>query len=210
MGNAIIGMVSKKGMNSLPKATATSALDIPIKMLLSGEEAKPLSAVCADKKAILIVNVATKWGLTDKNYKQLVQMYKDEAAKGLQIVGAPCNQFGGQEPGTEQEINDFARGKYGAEFPMTEKIEINGANTHPLYAYLRANSSLHDAKSGKTKEVGWNFGKFLVNGEGQVVEYYPPTREPDSLLEDIRKLLLWKAWKVMFYIWKIDKVRFLL
>jgi glutathione peroxidase len=72
---------------------------------------------------------------------------------------------------------------------MTEKILVNGDNCHPLYAYLRSNSSLHDAKKG-TGVIGWNFGKFLVNGEGQVVEYYPPTTEPIAILADIKKLLL--------------------
>ena len=108
-------------------------------------------------------------------------MYKNEEGNGLQIVGCPCNQFGGQEPGTEQEINDFARGKYGAQFPMTEKIEVNGENCHPLYAYLRQNSSLHDAKKNETNVIGWNFGKFLLNGEGKVVDYYPPTTAPDDI-----------------------------
>ena len=94
MGGQIIKMVSKKGTNNL-SSSYNSALDIPIKMLLSKEEAKPLSSVCEGKKAVLVVNVATKWGLTDKNYKQLVQIYKNEEGNGLQIVGCPCNEFFG-------------------------------------------------------------------------------------------------------------------
>ena len=93
MGSMIIKAISKKDVNKLAKSTYTSALDIPVKMLNSSEEAKPLSSVCEGKKAILIVNVATKWGLTALNYKEMVQLMKDHEASGLQIVGAPCNEF---------------------------------------------------------------------------------------------------------------------
>ena len=107
----------------------------------------------------------------------------------LQIVGSPCNQFKEQEPGTPQEISDFTKNKYGVTFPITEKIEVNGVNCHPLYSYLRQNSSLFDAKSGLTSEIQWNFGKFLVNGEGKVVNYYAPPTNPDDIIPDIKKLL---------------------
>ena len=107
--------------------------------------------------------MASKWGLTDKNYKQLVQIYNQYSDQGLQILAFPCNQFGNQEPGSPQDIEDFARGKYGVQFPIFEKIDVNGKKTHPIYAYLRNNSQLYDAKKKTAKEIPWNFAKFLVN-----------------------------------------------
>ena len=107
--------------------------------------------------------------------------------QGLEILGFPCNQFGGQEPGTAEEINEFARGKYGAEFLMFEKCDVNGPDTHPVYRYLRSHSSL---KVGNlTEEIQWNFGKFLVDSEGKVLKYYGPRVEPDEIRGDIQALL---------------------
>ena len=96
----------------------------------------------------------------------MVQMHKELKGQGFEICAFPCNQFASQEPGTAEEINNFARGKYEAEFVMFEKIEVNGPKCHPVYNYLRSHSSLHDDKTGKTSEIPWNFAKFLVNGEG--------------------------------------------
>ena len=169
MGSLIFKAVSKKGKDLLDKLEYKSVLDIPAAPLLGGNAA-PLSSNCEGKKAVLIVNVATKWGLTDKNYKEMVQLHKEFEDQGFQILGFPCNQFGGQEPGTPQEIDDFARGKYGVTFPMYEKIEVNGSNTHPVYNFLRMNSELRVPDKQMAGEIPWNFAKFLVSCEGQMHE----------------------------------------
>ena len=103
-------------------------------------------------------------------------MGADYNQRGLHILAFPCNQFGSQEPGNASEINDFVRNKYAGKFFVSEKIDVNGANTHPVYNYLRTNSSLQ--KDNKTGEIPWNFAKFLVDGDGQVKNYYPPATDP--------------------------------
>ena len=117
-------------------------------------------------------------------------MHSELRDKGLEILGFPCNQFGSQEPGTPQEINDFARGKYGAEFPIFAKCEVNGAGCHPVYNYLRTNSSLWNAEKGLANEIPWNFAKFLVGADGKVVGYYEPKTFPEDIRKDIDKLLM--------------------
>ena len=107
----------------------------------------------------------------------------------MQILAFPCNQFGSQEPGSPQDIEDFARGKYGVQFPILEKIEVNGQNTNPVYSFLRTNSILFDAKKKTAKEIPWNFSKFLLNSSGQVVQYYEPKVFPDAIIPDIQKQL---------------------
>ena len=101
-------------------------------------------------------------------------MHKDLKAQGFEILAFPCNEFGGQEPGTPEEINEFARGKYGAEFPIFEKIIVNGTDCHPIYNNLRMNSSLWDSKKKHAGQIPWNFAKFLVDKDGNVVKYYAP------------------------------------
>ena len=116
-------------------------------------------------------------------------MYSNYESQGLQILGFPCNQFGGQEPGTAQDISNFANGKYGVTFPMFEKIDVNGKSTHPVYNFLRSNSSLFDPKKKTSKEIPWNFAKFLVDANGQVIKYYEPKVFPEEILDDIRSQL---------------------
>jgi len=132
----------------------------------------------------VIVNVASKWGKTDVNYKQLVEMYnKHSEADGLRILAFPCNQFGSQEPGTNEEIKAFA-GKYGVQFDMFDKIDVNGNNAHPLYEYLKA-------KQGGTMGsfIKWNFTKFVTNKEGQPVARFGPTDDPiPKVLEKCKSL----------------------
>ena len=130
---------------------------------------------------MLVVNVASKWGLTDSNYKQLVQIYTDLNSKGLQILAFPCNQFGKQEPGTPDEIKAFVA-KYGVEFPLLEKVDVNGPNTHAAYSFM------------KKEDITWNFAKFLVNSAGQVHKAYGPKEDPNSILPDIMALLKWLRW----------------
>jgi phospholipid-hydroperoxide glutathione peroxidase len=125
---------------------------------------------------LIIVNVASECGLTDTNYKQLVELHeKYGESKGLRILAFPSNQFGGQEPGTPQQIIDFAKG-YNVKFDLFEKIDVNGDNAHPLYKWLKSQQGgfIIDA-------IKWNFTKFIVNKEGKVVERISPTVEPMAM-----------------------------
>ena len=110
-------------------------------------------------------------------------MDSDLNAKGLRIIAYPCNQFGGQEPGTPKEIDEFARGKYGAKFPITEKIDVKGDKAHPLYTHLKDNSALQG------KDLPWNFCKFLFNVSTQEIKYFDPKTEPNKMLPDIESIL---------------------
>ncbi len=131
----------------------------------------------------LIVNVASKWGFTDKNYKQLQAMHDELAEmKGLRILAFPCNQFGSQEPGSNEEIKTFATTKYGVKFDMFAKINVNGSKAHPLWNYLKS-------KQGGTliNAIKWNFTKFLIDKEGQPVARYAPNVEPNAIKKDMDK-----------------------
>jgi len=137
-----------------------------------------------DGKVLLIVNVASKCGYTPQ-YKGLEALYEKFRDQGLVVLGFPCDQFGHQEPGDEEEIKSFCSLNYDVQFPLFAKIDVNGANTHPLYKYLK-----HEAKGLLGSEsIKWNFTKFLVDRNGNVVERYAPNAEPESLAGDIEKLL---------------------
>lgn len=128
-------------------------------------------------KVCLIVNVASECGLTPQydGLQRLYTQYKQEDREGgFEILGFPCNQFGGQEPGDEAKIQKFCRTQYGVEFPMFAKIEVNGDGRSPLYAWLAAEDSEPDAAG----EIAWNFAKFLVDREGHVIARFAPTVEP--------------------------------
>lgn len=138
-------------------------------------------------KVLLIVNTASKCGFTPQyaGLEQLYQQYKD---RGLVILGFPCNQFGAQEPGTEQDIAQFCELNYGVSFPMFAKIDVNGANAHPLYQFLKAQ------KGGLLGGIGldaikWNFTKFLVNRNGEVVRRFAPSTTPSELAGEVEPLL---------------------
>lgn len=126
-------------------------------------------------KAVLIVNVASKCGLTPQ-YAGLERLHEAYAARGFTVLGVPCNQFMGQEPGTSQEIAEFCSATYGVTFPMTAKIDVNGDGRHALYQRLVTTA---DAE-GHTGDVRWNFEKFLVDGSGKVVARFSPQTEPDA------------------------------
>lgn len=117
----------------------------------------------------LLVNVASKCGLTPQ-YAKLEQIEKDYSATGFTVVGFPCNQFMGQEPGNAEEIAEFCSATYGVTFPMTEKIEVNGAGRHPIYRVL----------IGDGEDIEWNFAKFLIDADGNVVERFGSRTEPDA------------------------------
>ena len=120
-------------------------------------------------KPMLIVNTASKCGFTPQ-YEGLEKLYREHQAHGLVVLGFPCNQFGAQEPGSEAEIGAFCQANYGVTFPMFAKIEVNGANAHPLYKYLK------DKEPGLLgiEAIKWNFTKFLVDRKGKVVKRYAP------------------------------------
>jgi len=135
-------------------------------------------------KVLLIVNVASKCGFTPQ-YAGLEELYDKYKDQGLVILGFPCNQFGGQEPGTEKEIQTFCRLNYGVSFPLFSKIEVNGPGSHPLYTFLKA------AKPGilGSEAIKWNFTKFLVDREGRVVDRFDSAKKPQSLEKPIESLL---------------------
>ncbi|KAF3613882.1 Phospholipid hydroperoxide glutathione peroxidase, chloroplastic [Capsicum chinense] len=135
-------------------------------------------------KVLLIVNVASRCGLTTSNYTELSRLYEKYKNQGLEILAFPCNQFGAQEPGSNPEIKQFACTRFKAEFPIFDKVDVNGPNTAPVYQFLKSNAGgfLGDL-------VKWNFEKFLVDKNGKVVERYPPTTSPFQIEKDIQKLL---------------------
>jgi glutathione peroxidase len=144
--------------------------------LLAGEEGK----------VTLMVNVASKCGLTPQ-YTGLEKLQEKYSARGFDVLGFPCNQFGAQEPGTPDEIAEFCSTTYGVTFPMSEKIDVNGDAKHPLYAELEktADSEGHDG------DIRWNFEKFLVGRDGNVIARFSPMVEPEApeLIEAIEKAL---------------------
>jgi len=137
-------------------------------------------------KALLVVNVASKCGLTPQ-YEGLENLHEKYGARGFEVLGFPCNQFMGQEPGTAEEIREFCDTTYHVEFPLLEKIDVNGANQHPLYAELEQTA---DA-DGEAGDVKWNFEKFLVAPDGKVVARFRPpvTPEDPALVEAIEAQL---------------------
>ena len=135
-------------------------------------------------KTVLVVNVASKCGFTPQ-YTGLEGLYKKYAARGLVVLGFPCNQFGGQEPGTEAEIQKFCSLDYPVSFPLFAKVDVNGDSAHPLYQFLKKQQK---GVLG-TAAVKWNFTKFLVSKAGDVVERYAPQTKPDDLRADIEKIL---------------------
>jgi len=134
-------------------------------------------------KVILVVNTASKCGFTPQ-YKDLQELYDTWHTKGLEILAFPCNQFGQQEPGSNEEIQQFCQINYGLTFPVFGKIDVNGKNAHPLYKYLRAakKSILGDA-------IKWNFTKFLIDRSGDVLDRYEPAVKPQEIGKEIQELL---------------------
>lgn len=147
-------------------------LDAPIARL--DGTATTLGEITGGKPALL-VNVASKCGLTPQ-YAALEQLHEQYADRGFTVVGLPCNQFGGQEPGTSDEIAEFCSSTYGVTFPMTEKVDVNGEHQHPIYAEL---TQVPD-EDGEAGDVQWNFEKFLVAADGKVISRFRPTVTPDD------------------------------
>ncbi|KAM0949533.1 putative peroxidase [Dioscorea sansibarensis] len=135
-------------------------------------------------KVLLIVNVASQCGFTNTNYTELSQLYEKYKDSGFEILAFPCNQFGGQEPGTNEEILQFACTRYKAEYPIFDKVDVNGNNTAPIYKFLKSSKGSIFGDS-----IKWNFSKFLVDKDGNVIDRYAPTTSPLSIEKDIKKLL---------------------
>ncbi|HVX20019.1 MAG TPA: glutathione peroxidase [Acidimicrobiales bacterium] len=145
--------------------------DIPIHTL----QGEPSSLAPYEGRALLLVNVASKCGLTPQ-YEGLEKLQKEYGDKGFSVLGFPCNQFMGQEPGTAEEIQEFCSTTYGVTFPMFEKIDVNGAKRHPIYDEL---TQVPDA-DGEAGDVTWNFEKFLVSPAGEIVGRFRPQVTPED------------------------------
>ena len=156
--------------------------DIPLKAL----DGTPTTLGAHTDRAVLVVNVASKCGLTPQ-YTALEELHKAYAGQGFSVVGFPCNQFGGQEPGTAEEIQTFCSTTYGVTFPLFEKIDVNGEQRSPVYAELTKTADTE----GYTGDIRWNFEKFLLDGEGNVVARFGPRTEPDApeVISAIKTLL---------------------
>jgi len=135
-------------------------------------------------QALLIVNVASKCGLTPQ-YEGLESLYRKYKSRGFTVLGFPCNQFGAQEPGTEAEIKTFCETRFNVTFPLFSKLDVNGPDTHPLYNFLKSEQK---GLLG-TEAIKWNFTKFLVDKNGTVIERFAPQAEPAQLEKEIEKVL---------------------
>ncbi|XP_020530839.1 phospholipid hydroperoxide glutathione peroxidase 1, chloroplastic [Amborella trichopoda] len=171
----------KPGVAFAAAVTEKSIHDFTVKDI----DGKDVSLNKFKGKVLLIVNVASKCGLTKSNYTELTHIYEKYKPQGFDILGFPCNQFGGQEPGTNSEIKEFACTRFKAEFPIFDKVDVNGPNTAPIYQFLKSSTGgfLGDV-------IKWNFEKFLVNRDGKVAERYSPTTSPFQIEKDIQKLLI--------------------
>ena len=150
-------------------AAAASVHDIKLNTL----EGKPTSLAAYKGKVVLLVNVASKCGLTPQ-YDALQKLHDKYKDQGFTIVGVPCNDFGGQEPGSSEEIRTFCSSKYNVTFPLMEKVHVKGAEQHPLYARLTGKGAEFPG------EIKWNFGKFLIGRDGKVLNRFEPQTKPDS------------------------------
>jgi len=150
-------------------AFADSVYDIKVKDI----DGKATTLADYKGKVLLIVNVASHCGLTPQ-YKGLEAAYEKYKDKGLVVLGFPCNQFNGQEPGTTEEIKKFCTTQYHVSFPMFDKIEVNGANRHPLYVTLAGKDSPYPG------DIKWNFGKFLISKDGKILKRFEPGTKPES------------------------------
>ncbi|KAJ6808456.1 putative glutathione peroxidase [Iris pallida] len=160
--------------------TAASVHDFTVKDAMG----KDVDLSTYKGKVLLIVNVASQCGLTNSNYTELSKVYEKYKDQGLEILAFPCNQFGSQEPGTNEEIVEFACTRFKAEYPIFDKVDVNGDTASPIYKYLKS------SKGGIFGNgIKWNFTKFLVDKEGRVVDRYAPTTSPLSIEKDIKKLL---------------------
>jgi glutathione peroxidase len=148
-------------------------VDWPLQLTaLSGE---PLDPATLAGRAVLVVNVASRCGLTPQ-YEGLERLQRRYGERGFSVLGCPCNQFAGQEPGTPEEIREFCSATYGTSFPLTAKLEVNGRRRHPLYEWLATTPD----EEGRAGEIEWNFEKFLVSAAGEVRARFRPPVAPED------------------------------
>ncbi|KAI5071660.1 hypothetical protein GOP47_0013911 [Adiantum capillus-veneris] len=152
-------------------------------------DGKDVSLSTFKDKVLLIINVASRCGLTTSNYNELAELYSKLKDQGFEILAFPCNQFGGQEPGTNQQIKEFACSRFKAEYPIFDKVDVNGESTAPLYKFLKSSKSTGLLGTLLGDNIKWNFEKFLVDKKGYVVQRYEPTTSPSKIENDIKKLL---------------------
>ncbi|MCA1963723.1 MAG: glutathione peroxidase [Prosthecobacter sp.] len=164
----------------LCSAAEKSILDIPLKDI----DGKDTSLKAYQGKVLLVVNVASKCGLT-KQYKELEALHEKYKDQGFTVLGFPCNDFGGQEPGSNEEIKMFCTTKYSVTFPMFDKLHVKGEEQHPLYAALTGKDGAFPG------DVKWNFGKFLIGRDGKPLQRFEPRTTPDdpSVIEAVEKAL---------------------
>lgn len=146
-------------------------------------QGKPVKMEDYKGKVVMVVNTASKCGLTPQ-YEGLEKLYSKYKDDGLVILGFPCNQFAGQEPGGANDIEEFCQVNYGVNFPMMEKVDVNGSNAHPVFKYLKS-----ELGGFLTSRIKWNFTKFVIDKNGKPVERFAPTTKPEAIEPTIKKLL---------------------
>lgn len=176
-------LIFKSGSEGIKAPTTKSFFDFSVKDIYGKDF--PFAQL-KDRKLIMVVNVACKWGLTSENYTEMVKAHERWRNKGFEVIAFPCNQFFGQESGSPEEITDFVKKNFNASFPIMEKVEVNGENTHPVFAFLRNNSSLFDPKTQTAKVIPWNFAKFFINPQGQVIQFFSPTVKTEEVVAYIQ------------------------
>ena len=200
MRKLIVSLVAMMGVLTL--SAQTSVYDFKA----VDDQGQKVSLSAYKGKVLLIVNTATRCGFTPQ-YKELESLYEKYAKDGFEILDFPCNQFGEQAPGTIKEIRQFCTAKFNVQFPQFDKIEVNGANEHPLYTFLKAQKGFsgfdtndqrgkfmdemlrkRDADYDQKSDIKWNFTKFLISRDGQVLKRYEPTARMEDLESDIRAL----------------------
>ncbi|KAL4459824.1 hypothetical protein ABPG74_003350 [Tetrahymena malaccensis] len=142
-----------------------------------------------DRKCLLVVNVACKCGLTSDHYTQLVQLYKKYKSQGFEILAFPANQFMGQEPWDNAKIKEYVVTNFNVDFTLFDKVEVNGENCNEIFKFLRYNSELHNKETGKTRQIPWNFAKFLIGPNGKVHKFASPKVNPNDMIADIEAML---------------------
>jgi len=175
MNNTLLALAAML-MTAVSLRAADSLYDLPLKDI----DGKDVTLKPYAGKVLLLVNVASHCGFTPQ-YAALESVYQKYSPQGLVVCGFPCNQFGGQEPGTDAEIKQFCTGKYDVTFPMFDKLEVNGANRHPLYVALAGSTSPFPG------DIRWNFTKFLIDRDGKIVARFDSKVKPDS--EEVSKAI---------------------
>ena len=177
-GQRRLGSFLTGNMSSLHDFVVKDAFDADVR----------LGEVLKDKKAVVVVNVASACGLTSSQYKGLVEVYQKYSSKGLEVVAFPCNDFGGQEPGSAQEVCSFAERK-GAKWLTMGKVSCEKGEVAPVYKFLKENGGPGELWGWLGRSIKWNFCKFLIDKDGNVVGRFAPWASPQSMVQDIEKLL---------------------